>query len=134
MWGRQGSSLGKKMSSVTKQKISESKKGKNIGELNWRWISDRSQLAKANEHRNDTSHHEWSKNVKDRDGWKCKIANSDCEGRMESHHILSYKEHPELRYKLNNGITLCHFHHPRVRKEEKRLSPYFQELVSASEE
>ena len=67
-----------------------------------------------------------------RDNWKCKINNSDCKGRLEVHHILGFTKFPELRYDINNGITLCHFHHPRVREEEKRLSPYFMELVSVS--
>ena len=132
MWGRVANNRGQKMSDAQKQKISDSKTGQNTGESNWRWMSDRSQLAKADEHRNDTSHREWSRNVKNRDGWKCRIANADCDGRLESHHILSYKEHPELRYEVNNGITLCHAHHPRGRAEEKRLSPYFQDLVSVT--
>lgn len=50
------------------------------------------------------------------------------------HHILGFKEHPELRYDINNGITLCHFHHPRKKEEEKRLIPTFMELVSVSKE
>lgn len=35
----------------------------------------------------------------------------------------------ETRYEINNGITLCHFHHPRKREKEKELSPFFQELI-----
>ena len=60
----------------------------------------------------------------------CKINNQDCKGNLEIHHILGYMEHPELRYEVNNGISLCQFHHPRKRSEEKRLSPYFQKLVA----
>lgn len=74
----------------------------------------------------------WMKQVKDRDGWKCRIANLDCNGSLEAHHILGWKDYPELRYEINNGITLCHAHHPRRRAEEKRLAPYFMELVSVS--
>lgn len=74
----------------------------------------------------------WMKQVKDRDGWKCKIANPDCHGRLEAHHILGWKDYPELRYEINNGITLCLAHHPRKRAEEKRLAPFFTELVSVS--
>lgn len=105
------------------------------GENHPNWVVDRTQLAEkknGNEYRNSPKSREWGRNVKCRDGWKCKISNNDCSGRLEAHHILSWKEHPKLRYSLNNGITLCHFHHPRVREEEKRLSPYFQDLVSAS--
>lgn len=54
----------------------------------------------------------------------------NCKGRLEAHHILSWKDYPELRYDINNGITLCHAHHPRKRDEEAELSPYFQSLVA----
>lgn len=71
-----------------------------------------------------------SKSVKIRDGLKCRINNRDCMGRIESHHILGWTEHPELRYEINNGITLCHAHHPRKREEEAKLSSFFQRLVA----
>ncbi len=48
------------------------------------------------------------------------------------HHILGFTAYPELRYEINNGITLCQAHHPLKRAEEKRLAPVFQELVSVS--
>lgn len=107
--------------------------GRNMsGENSPVWVSDRTKLARylnGNEYRNSATHREWSLGVKNRDGWKCKIANGDCSGRMEAHHILGWKSHPNLRYTLTNGITLCHFHHPRTRAKEAELSPYFQELV-----
>jgi hypothetical protein len=72
------------------------------------------------------------KKVYERDSWKCKINNKNCCGRIEVHHILSWFDYPELRYNINNGITLCHAHHPERRAEEKRLIPKFKELVSVS--
>ena len=99
------------------------------GEKNWRWISDRSLLKDDHKDRGGQLHREWSKSVKNRDGWKCKISNGDCSGRLEAHHILGWKSYPELRYQITNGITLCHFHHPRKRDGELKLSPYFQDLV-----
>ena len=112
--------------------------GENISERmkregNPRWIADRTQLAKyknGNEYRNSPAHREWSKQVKNRDGWRCRIANGDCSGPVVAHHILGWRDHPEVRYQTNNGITLCHFHHPRKRDEEERLSPYFQKMVA----
>lgn len=91
-------------------------------------LKDRS-LLKKSDHQNSGAYYEWRKEVRDRDGHKCKIGNRDCVERLETHHILSWRDHPELRYDVNNGITLCKFHHPLKYAEEKRLSPYFQELI-----
>lgn len=60
----------------------------------------------------------------------CRIADVNCGGRLEAHHILGWTKYPELRYDIKNGITLCHAHHPRKRSEEAKLSPYFQKLVA----
>ena len=103
-------------------------KGFNTGEKSGRWIADRTKLAKRQE-RNDMAYKNWRKQVWLRDNFTCKIANPDCCGRIEAHHILGWTNYPELRYEVNNGITLCHFHHPRKRKDEMRLSPYFKNLV-----
>lgn len=73
---------------------------------------------------------DWRNQVFKRDSFKCKINNKDCYGRLEAHHILGFKDHPELRYEVNNGITLCHAHHPHKREEEAKLSPFFQNLVA----
>ena len=93
------------------------------------WIKDRSKLKIDRRHAYDSKYKFWMKSVKNRDGWKCRISNQECSGLLEAHHILEWKAHPELRYEVNNGITLCHFHHPRKRNDEMRLSPYFQKLV-----
>ena len=82
----------------------------------------------------DTRYKEWMRAVKNRDGWQCRIANGDCSGRLEAHHILNWVDYSELRYKVNNGITLCQAHHPRGRAEEKRLILTFKELVTVSRE
>ena len=98
------------------------------GENSHNWIKDRSKLVRRNM-KNDSAYYAWSRAVKVRDGYRCKIANQDCGGILEVHHILPWRSHVELRYETNNGITLCHFHHPRKRAEEKRLVPVLQELV-----
>ena len=92
------------------------------------WIEDRS-LLKRQDERIGNRHKHWSKSVKNRDGWRCKISNGDCSGQVVAHHILPWRDYKELRYEVNNGITLCHFHHPRKRNDEIKLSPYFQELI-----
>lgn len=145
------SNTGKVLSEETKDKIREKRKfqvntvkgktwkvrdtsnmiGKHSGEKNGRWIKDRTLLAKKQQ-RSDSAYKDWRMQVWKRDKFKCRISNLDCCGRIEAHHILSWSEYENLRYEVNNGITLCHAHHPRVRAEEKRLVPTFQELVSVS--
>lgn len=87
---------------------------------------------KKEDRRSDGAYQYWRAEVYKRDNFKCRILNTDCGGRIEAHHILGWKSYPELRYELNNGITLCHAHHPKKRAEEKRLIPIFRELVSVS--
>lgn len=97
-----------------------------------RYISDRTKLAvlsNGEEYRNSPASRDWAKSVKKRDGWVCRIADIKCNGKVVAHHILPWRDFPELRYEVNNGITLCHFHHPRKRNDEIRLSPFFQSLV-----
>lgn len=98
------------------------------GENHYKWKADRTQLAMRQE-RNDMAYKEWRKQVWLRDNFKCKIGNPDCLGRIEAHHILPWAEHPELRYEINNGITLCHHHHPRKRVDEQRMIPELQGLL-----
>ena len=73
----------------------------------------------------------WRNNIYTRDGFKCKMLNHDCSGKIEAHHILSFTKFPELRYQINNGITLCQAHHPRKRAEEARLAPVFRDIIFA---
>lgn len=99
------------------------------GEKHYLWVKDRSLLKDDHRDRNGQLHKEWSKQVKNRDGWKCRISNGNCSGHVVAHHILSWRDYPELHYEINNGITLCQVHHPRKREQEAKLSPFFQSLV-----
>lgn len=101
------------------------------GEKHYRWIKDRTKLV-GSDGRISFEYKEWRKSVWVRDSFICKLLNSNCKGRIEAHHIFSWREYPKLRYIINNGITLCHAHHPKSSAEEKRLVPIFIELVSVS--
>ena len=136
MRGRVPFYKGKNLPDDVKKKISNSRKGKTAKEKHPMWIKDRSKLKKytGSEERRSPMYKCWAKDVRDRDKYKCRLLNNKCSGRLEVHHIFGFTEYPELRYIINNGITLCHAHHPRGKAEEKRMIPIFQELLSVSKE
>lgn len=105
--------------------------GSRKGILHPRWINDRNLLKDEHKDRGGSYSRDWGKNIKARDGWKCKLSDTNCKGRMESHHILSWKDYPELRYDINNGITLCHHHHPRTREAEQAMVATFQKILKS---
>lgn len=54
--------------------------------------------------------HYWSLDVKERDNYTCQrcLKHRDVDNvKIEAHHIKEYHKYPELRYKVENGITLC---------------------------
>jgi len=113
------------LSDETKAKMGKSREG----EKHWRWIEDRTKLSKKQE-RNDMAYKEWRRLVWTRDNFKCKMHNKNCLGKIEAHHILRWSKYLELRYDVNNGITLCKFHHPRKKIDEENLIPIFNELLN----
>jgi hypothetical protein len=54
----------------------------------------------------------WRKAVLNRDDNRCRSCSA--EEKLEAHHILSWKDHPEARLLLENGITLCRQCHDKV--------------------
>jgi hypothetical protein len=69
----------------------------------------------------------WRMSVFTRDNFQCKVCKTKI--GLQAHHILKWVDFVELRYDINNGITLCRAHHPRKVTEEKRLIPIFKELL-----
>lgn len=54
---------------------------------------------------------EWSKAVRARDG-QCVECGS--QKRLHAHHVKPWKTHPELRFDVSNGITLCCWCHEKA--------------------
>ncbi len=106
------------------------------GEKHYRWITDREKVSKSRTKETlcGTEYKEWRLSIYERDNFKCRLLNEECTGKIQAHHIFNWVDYPELRFIINNGITLCHVHHPRGRTEEKRMIPILQELLTVSEE
>lgn len=123
---------GRKLSKEWKEKISKALKGRNFGFkfvkgykqseehkkrrglykrgvdcCNWRGGKQREK------HNGDWRYTKWRMAVFTRDNWTCQF----CGARnhiglgesiyLEAHHIKQWANFPELRYDINNGITLC---------------------------
>jgi len=65
--------------------------------------------------RDSRQHEEWRNKVLERDRWVCIC----CQGRTSkdnplcAHHLENYKGFPELRFEVENGVTLCKECHKR---------------------
>jgi len=132
--------LGKKFSDEHRRKISEARKGFKMSDEQRKKLSE---IKKGCNHPNwkggvklenqkfrvTREYREFLSKILLRDGDICKIDNKDCGGPLEIHHILNSMDYPELRYEVNNGITLCRNHHPRGRLREKQLIPTFKKLL-----
>jgi 5-methylcytosine-specific restriction endonuclease McrA len=62
--------------------------------------------------------YKWSSTVKERDGYQCQHCGQTERSLLHAHHIKQRAAYPELRYDLNNGLTLCQTCHI---KEHRRL-------------
>lgn len=92
---------GKVLSDETKKKISDGLKGKNLGEKRWNWNGGISR-----DKHGTPENMQWRSDVFQRDNWTCQTCGlRGC--YLEAHHIKSWAKYPELRYELNNGVTLC---------------------------
>ena len=61
--------------------------------------------------RESTRYHDWRKLVYSKDYYTCQCCGNIHNG-LNAHHIKNFSSNEELRYDLNNGITLCSECHP----------------------
>ncbi len=62
----------------------------------------------------------WRLQVHERDGFTCQQCGS-IGGKIEAHHVLAYAKYPELRYDVDNGVTLCRKCHQKLHYKRKAV-------------
>ncbi len=58
----------------------------------------------------------WREAVFARDNWTCQKCGNNKGGNLNSHHILNFAEYLELRFAIDNGITLCEIDHNKFHR------------------
>lgn len=66
-------------------------------------------LAELEEERKSPEYARWRNDVLERDGHACVLCDSRSD--LNVHHLYSFTNFPDLRYDLDNGVTLCEVHH-----------------------
>lgn len=82
------------------------------GESHWNWQGGKSLL---NNHRDSSEYKNWRQAVYQKDNYQCVLCGS--KEKLNAHHIKSWKNYPELRYNISNGITLCEKCHIEYHKK-----------------
>lgn len=82
------------------------------GENHWNWQGG---ISKENDHRDSSKYKNWRLSIFKRDNYTCQKCGS--KEKINAHHLYSWKEYPEKRYDLENGITLCEKCHIKVHQK-----------------
>lgn len=101
--------LGKKQSEETILKRSLAQ----TGPLNWRWRHDLSNEERK-EHKDrcySPDNCDWRKRVYERDNWTCQLSGIKGNHDIVAHHLFNWATHEDLRYDVNNGVTMLAYLH-----------------------
>lgn len=91
---------GRKLSEYTKRKIGETR----TAEKHWNWRGGTSRAYKDGYY--SVEYKRWRMSVFMRDSFTCQNCRK-VGGHLTAHHIKSFRFYPELRFVIDNGITLC---------------------------
>lgn len=64
--------------------------------------------------RRTTEYKAWRDAVYARDNYACQDCGDNKGGNLQAHHIQSFADHPDLRFVVSNGTTLCRDCHERL--------------------
>lgn len=99
--GHKGYWLGKHFSKEMRDKIRES----NLGEKGNNWQGGITSIQRII--RSSAEYSNWRREVFIRDYWTCQMCGKKKGIKIRAHHIRPFKDYPELRFEIDNGITLC---------------------------
>jgi hypothetical protein len=123
---------------TVKDRITMSKAhiGKNVGEDNPSWNGG--EYSESRSARKNIEYRLWRESVYARDHWTCQRCQDNTGGNLNPHHILNFAKWIELRFAIDNGITLCTKCHNKFHKKygtrnntQEQLNEFFNSTVVA---
>jgi 5-methylcytosine-specific restriction endonuclease McrA len=128
--GEKNPFYGKKHTEETRKRISEAGIGKHNGEKSAMWKGGITPITDTIRHSIETKL--WRESCMARDNWTCQKCGKQG-GYLEVHHIKNFADYPELRFAIDNGITLCKKCHLEFHKQygfthnnEEQLQSFLQ--------
>lgn len=108
---RRGSNrTGVKHTEETKQRISEIVRERTPrGEAHYAFSHGKAQ--RHLDDRRKPEYKKWREAVFSRDNYACRKCGDSKGGNLRAHHIKGFSSNPDLRFDVDNGITLCHSCH-----------------------
>ncbi len=79
---------------------------------------------------NDPQYKKWRKAVYKRDGYKCRWPNCNLKRKLNAHHIRTWANFPGLRFDIENGISLCSYHHNLIKGMENIYESTFLRILA----
>ena len=118
--------LGKKFTKEHRKRLSESHIGIQARENHPQWIKDRTMIARIQD-RDNSEYRYWRKMCLERDNFTCQ-SSGKYGGLLEVHHINNFADFPELRYDIDNGVTLSKESHREFHKKYGRKNNTKEQL------
>ena len=112
--------LGKKLTITHRINISKSLKGENAPN----WKGGISLL--NNSIRGSVEYKLWREAVFKRDNFTCQECNDNSGGNLNAHHIKPFSLFPEVRFAIDNGVTLCETCHEKTESFGGKINQYIK--------
>lgn len=105
-----------------------------FGEDHWSWRGGIT--SENNKIRSSVEYIEWRSSVFRRDNYTCRCCNSS--GNLQAHHIKNFSDNKDLRFDINNGVTLCkdchkefHSKYGKKNNDKSQLNEFIKKKVKS---
>lgn len=78
----------------------------------------------------DPAYKKWRLSIYRRDRFKCRWPGcKNPKHKLKAHHIMKWSTYPLMRFNIDNGITLCKYHHEQINGQEDYYIRFFMDLL-----